>query len=206
MLYGEITALCNEKGYCWATNTYFSDLYGASKRTIIRCITELEKNGYINTKTIYKKGTKEVEKRIITIVDTPVTKLSPPYRQNCHHPSDKNVTDNNTFNNTLNNKEKEIYKEKENKEYENLDELLEERNKKFIPPTLEEVEAYCVERNNNVDPKRFFDYYEVSDWKDQSGKQIKNWKQKLLAVWEKKTIKKLPPKRTEDRIIYELVE
>jgi hypothetical protein len=48
LLYGEITALCNEKGYCWATNAYFSGLYEVSNRSIVNWINELEQAGHIS--------------------------------------------------------------------------------------------------------------------------------------------------------------
>lgn len=63
--------------------------------------------------------------------------------------------------------------------------------KEFIPPTLEEVENYCKERKNNVNAKKFFDYYNEGGWKDQTGKPVKNWKQKMIANWENKTDKKV---------------
>ena len=47
LLYAEITALCNEKGYCWATNAYFAELYGKSGDTIGRWISELARAGFI---------------------------------------------------------------------------------------------------------------------------------------------------------------
>lgn len=47
LLYGEITALCNEKGFCWASNKYFSDLYDNDDRTIRRWIRSLEKEEFI---------------------------------------------------------------------------------------------------------------------------------------------------------------
>jgi hypothetical protein len=55
----------------------------------------------------------------------------------------------------------------------------------FTPPTLEEVMEYCSERKNNVDPKKFYEYYSVAGWKDSKGNQVKNWKQKMIANWEK---------------------
>ena len=97
LLYGEITALCNEKGFCWASNAYFSQLYKVDKRTITRWISQLENNKHINCKLIYKKDSKEVEKRMIKIVPTALNKLSPPH--------DKIVEDNiySTINNNTNN-------------------------------------------------------------------------------------------------------
>lgn len=47
ILYSEISALCNKKGYCWATNDYFEKLYECSKITVIRAINALKENGYI---------------------------------------------------------------------------------------------------------------------------------------------------------------
>lgn len=66
-----------------------------------------------------------------------------------------------------------------------------EKRKRFTPPTLEEVEAYCRERQNGVDPKRFYDYFTASDWVDSRGQKVKSWKQKIIT-WEghaeKKTV------------------
>lgn len=55
--------------------------------------------------------------------------------------------------------------------------------KRFIPPSLEEVEKYCQERKNNVDAKKFFDYFTASDWVDAKGNPVRNWKQKIIT-WE----------------------
>lgn len=46
-LYGEITALCNEKGYCWASNKYFADLYDVDVRSVTRWIGLLVKYNFV---------------------------------------------------------------------------------------------------------------------------------------------------------------
>ena len=65
------------------------------------------------------------------------------------------------------------------------DSINDKPSKRFIKPTLEEVQAYCKERNNNVDAKAFYDYYNEGDWKDAKGKPVRNWKQKVIT-WERK--------------------
>lgn len=97
LLYGEITALCNEKGYCWAGNTYFSDLYSVNKVTISRWIAQLITRGYITSKIQYKEGTKQIVNRYLQICNDPINEI-------VNTPIDKIVKDNNTvINNTNNN-------------------------------------------------------------------------------------------------------
>lgn len=56
-------------------------------------------------------------------------------------------------------------------------------SKKFIPPTLEEVQQFIDKRQSPIDAKYFIDYYSENDWKDNNNKPIKNWKLKLIT-WE----------------------
>ncbi len=74
LLYGEITALCNKEGVCWAKNEYFADLYDVTKTTVSTLIKNLIDNGYIKSKLIYKEGTKEILNRYLSIVKDPIKK------------------------------------------------------------------------------------------------------------------------------------
>jgi len=51
LMYGEITALSNKEGYCWASNNYFASLYKVHSNTIQNWITALKKRGYIRLDT-----------------------------------------------------------------------------------------------------------------------------------------------------------
>jgi len=68
LLYAEITALLNINGECFATNKYFSNLYGKSVVTISKWVSELVANGYVSTYYTYKGGTKEIDRRYIRIL------------------------------------------------------------------------------------------------------------------------------------------
>lgn len=57
-------------------------------------------------------------------------------------------------------------------------------NKRFTPPTVEEVKVYCQERQNEVDAQRFVDYYTSNGWMVGKNK-MKDWKA-AVRTWEKK--------------------
>ena len=71
LLYGEITALSNKLGYCFASNSYFAELYGVSKNTVSRWISDLNKLGFISVQ-IERNSNNQITKRIIGIVQKDV--------------------------------------------------------------------------------------------------------------------------------------
>lgn len=130
LLYGEITALCNEKGYCWASNQYFAELYNVSDRTIKNWISQLTDKGYIQRSVKYREGTKEIEQRKLFIgrennFTTPGNYFPDPRENNFTTPSEKNFPVNNTsINNTFNNTY--IYKGKKKQKSETVNSVIAE--------------------------------------------------------------------------------
>ena len=138
ILYTEITALSNSKGYCYATNSYFANLYDVHKNTAGTWINNLEKLGYIKSRIIYETGTKNVKERQLFIV-TPINKNVARYQQkDCDPinekidtPINEKIEDNNTrYNNTRYNNKKINKKEtqKDTHVKNNIDIALEKVN------------------------------------------------------------------------------
>lgn len=56
--------------------------------------------------------------------------------------------------------------------------------KKFKKPSLEEIRAYCQERNNDVQAERFYDFYESKGWRV-GNQAMKDW-MAAVRTWENK--------------------
>ena len=63
--------------------------------------------------------------------------------------------------------------------------IIKKEKKEFIPPTIEEVQAYIKEKGYNFSAQAFIDYYEADGWHYGKGarrKKMSNWKQ-ACASW-----------------------
>jgi len=74
----------------------------------------------------------------------------------------------------------------------------------IIPPNIEDVEKYCNERQNDVNPAKFMAYYEQKGWK--IGKEkMKNWKM-AIHTWEHKNYNSIIIKKLSEYTIQELTD
>lgn len=70
----DILSLCKKKGYCWATNEYFKNMFNVSKQTISKSISSLSKYGYIVLE--YDRKEKNNSKRVIRLSEVLKNQIS----------------------------------------------------------------------------------------------------------------------------------
>lgn len=77
ILYAEISALTDERGYCYAQNAYFCRVYGWSQKTVSRLLVALKEKQYIQVDVVRNRRTNGVEERRIYAGINPALNLPP---------------------------------------------------------------------------------------------------------------------------------
>lgn len=162
----EIDSLDMGEDGCWASNKYIADFCQCSETKVSTAISKLIDRGYLYVQSF--DGRQRVLKSRLSKFERQTFK-------NCEADS-QNLKQSNTYNKPNNKTSKKD---------------IEGSRKRFAPPSLEDIKAYCRERGNNVDPQKFYDYFTASNWYDSKGNKVKSWKQKVIT-WEgfanKKTV------------------
>jgi len=94
-----------------------------------------------------------------------IPKMSYPLGQDCPTPYPKIVLPNNSSNKDDNSN-------------------INDRRNRFVPPSVQEVEQYCKERNYGIDAEAFVAFYESKGWLIGKAK-MKNWKS-AVVTWVKR--------------------
>jgi hypothetical protein len=183
LMYGELTALSNDKGFCFASNEYFSNLYDVSKTSISKWISNLEKNGFIKIKMIYERGTKQIKQRRIYIAPL-LKKTSIPIEENFNTPIEEKLKDiyiltnnNNINNNNSTKSKKRQYSEKTTKAFSHFAGLF---PLKYRPKTDAQKNKWldCLDKIERLDGYNLRDVYNVS-------KELRNdefWQNNFLSI------------------------
>ena len=162
-------------GYCWRTSKELEDELGLSRYQQDVAIKKLVEENLIETKNTYIIGTQIKCKHFKLLFDISKCDLQETNKSiDCMktnicdlQETNKSVNNNNTTNNnTYNNiKEKSI-------------------KRKFEKPTIEQIQEYCIERNNGINAEAFYDFYESKNWYVGKNK-MSNWKA-CVRTWEQR--------------------
>lgn len=183
LVFGQIYTMLNVTQKCFLSNANMGDKLGIKPNTVQKSISKMKKLGLIETNLIYKDGSKEVDKRFITL--TPHGVYHHPHGRESTTPRDDNPgghgresTDNRLFNRL----DEYIEEEEEqpiNGAFQSYEELWGFPNAvarqdllDWINDYSDEVVNYAIKiaGRNNVQSKGAFNYVDrvLTNWK-QSG-------------------------------------
>ena len=167
----------NEKYWTYNSIKAFSVLFPyMSESKIYRALKNLEENGLIEISDFNENRYKRPSWYTLT---EKALKL--------YNDKDLFQNETSTFQNETSIFQNEISSITDNKQQiENTDnkQQIKETAKRFTIPTLEEIQNYCNERQNKINPEYFLDYYTARDWKFNNGGKMKDWKA-TIRNWER---------------------
>ena len=139
---------------------YLADWTNSTRQGVVKCLKSLIEKGYIAKADRVINGVKFCEYRA-TKFNGVCNIVAQGVQQSCTGGVQQSLPNNLDIDNLEN---KPVYT-------------------RFVKPTLEEVKAYCLERNKGVDAQKWFDYYSANGWK--VGKNpMKDWKA-AVRTWER---------------------
>lgn len=152
---------------------YLSEWTSLSKQGVIKNLKSLVEKGYITKVDKFTNGVKFVE-YYATEFTRVVKKVDQGGKKSLPVGGKKSLPNNIYIDNIDNNIDNNIVIEEQHDK---------RKSSRFVAPTVEEVKAYCDERNNGIDAQRFVDYYQARGW--MTGKNhIKDWKS-CVRTWER---------------------
>ena len=161
LLYALIYSYSDGGSAFYGSTEYLAKRLGSSKSRIIKVLNEMVSKGLIIKKTSGRFNFYVTNFNYVCNTYEPSVSVQHPER--CQIDTESSVTPTpNNINNNINN---------------NIS------AKRFVKPTVEEVQAYCKERNNNVDAEKFISHYDSNGWKV-GRTPMKDWKS-AVRTWER---------------------
>lgn len=161
LLYALIYSYSDGGSAFYGSTEYLAKRLGSSKSRIIKVLNDMVSKGLIIKKTSGRFNFYVTNFNYVCNTDEPTVSVQHPTRCQIDTESSVIPTPNNINN--------------------NINDTI--SIKRFVKPKVEEVRAYCKERNNNVDAEKFISHYDSNGWK--VGKSpMKDWKS-AVRTWER---------------------
>lgn len=154
ILLAEIDSYTSEGRDCYISNEYISELLGVKEQTASQLVVCLIRKGYV--KQTRFDGRRRYLESMIKTTGRVSEKSQADYEKN-HRQTMKKI--------------RASY-------------MTNISTKTFTIPSIDEVRAYCEERNNGIDPSAFIDHYTSNGWMVGRTK-MKDWKA-AVRNWERK--------------------
>lgn len=151
------------EGCYFGSASYLAGLCGITPRAMQKILKRLTDGGFLKKSDVYHNGVKYCAYQTYEQSSHPTKKVRTHYEQSSYNnKEDKTCINTSTLSSTRT-REKKI---------------------EFVPPTVEEVQAYCDARGNNVDAEAFVAFYTSKGWKIGSS-PMKDWRA-AVVTWEKR--------------------